>query len=63
MNLSEYVKISSCQIRDVETKIEKKLNTASCDVDFTIEKEPVNQIDLTAARRSVEHTNPMRSGR
>ena len=54
INLSEHVKISSCQTRGVETEIEKNLNTARRRVELNIEKEEMNQIDLIAARRSVE---------
>ena len=54
MIFSEYVKISSCQTRDVETEIENNLNTARCSVEYITEKEKMNQIDLNAARRNVE---------
>ena len=62
MNLCGYVNISSCQIRDVETKIDKNLNTARCRVEFNIEKEEMNQSTSTLPV-AASRTNPMTSGR
>ena len=52
MDLSEHVKISSCQTCDIE--IEKNLNAACRSDEFNIEKEEIYQIDLNAACRIVE---------
>ena len=54
MKLSEHVKISSCQTRDIETEIDKDLSAARRSDEFNTEKKEMNQIDLNVVSSSVE---------